>query len=341
MIGILFTHSIQAFSVHFFNENNIFIGTTNEFIFYSALINIGKFATIVFFIISGFLFQLNEHKYSSFKAFINNKYQKLLKPYLIIFLIPILIYNLPIKPFISAPEHVTVLVYVVNILKKIFFSNYWFIPVLFIYFIGNFFLPFRYMKWVFPVAVLITIFYSFNLYNPIIPTSHTLGFLGFCSFFFLGRIMVNLKPLSSITNSWAIISLCICGFLFSIIETCILHYSFSQADCWNTLKISNIFYSLTALLLLKDKVIMPSYLLKVDTYMIYLFHPHLKGIILKAIVYMEGEGLIASRNQFTTFSYVIIFLLLCYFMERIYSKIKSQAFQVNIFKASFLLRGRS
>jgi probable poly-beta-1,6-N-acetyl-D-glucosamine export protein len=343
MLGVLFVHSTEAFTVHYFdNANHFFSGTRNDFLFFSVIVNLCKFSTIAFFIISGYLFQLNEEKYSSsFKKFITNKYKKLLKPYLVIFILPIVIYHLILKRFLAVDDDITFASSLLNIVKQVFLSSYWFIPVLLFYFIVNFFLPYKYIKYIFLPSLAITLFYAFNLYFPLIPTNHTLSFLGFLSFFLLGRISFNTNLNMLPKKRWLVISIFLLGFVLTVWESWFLNYSFQQHDSWNTLKLSNILYSLGTLILLKDRLSVPKPLLKVDTYFIYLIHPHLKLGFLKLVLFLEAAGIMSASSKFNTILYIVVFIMGCYMIERIYTKIKNNPFEIRILKASLLLRSKS
>jgi probable poly-beta-1,6-N-acetyl-D-glucosamine export protein len=342
MIGILFGHSTQIFSSYLFNQSHIFIGSKNQFLFYSMMLDLWKFATIVFFIISGYLFQLNRHKYNSFKTFIHNKYKKLLQPYIIIFFIPLLLINLPIKPFFTAASFdLTLSSFCISILKQIFFSNYWFIPVLVIYFIINFFLPYKYLKFAFPVSVAITLFYSFNLYHPIVPTAHTLSILGFCSFFFLGRVVAKSGRYFSFNKLAPAIILFVLAFAFTVFESYWLSYSCKQVDAWNTLKLSNVLYALAVLSLLNNRVVIPKKLLETDTYFIYLSHPHMKRVVLLVLAYLDKNSFIVPHSWLTTSITTIIFIILCYGCERFYTKAKLSSFTIDFHKPFFVLKPKS
>lgn len=310
MFGVLFIHSAGSYL-------KFFVSKENTFGVFSFLISIMKFSTIVFFLISGYLFELNKNKYVDFKTFLIGKYSNLLKPYLTIFLIPICLFFFFSHPdFHEATFKTVINWYVKTIFDQIFLTNYWFIPVLVLYFMVNFFVPYRALKILFPISIAITLFYSINLYFNFVRTEHTLSFLGFLSFFFLGRLQAykKYKPVKFYCKI-------ILAFLFlflSLAETNVLHYYFHSQDAANTLKISNILFSISIVVLLKDMRQFPAKILKIDTYFIYLIHMHVLRITSLLLILLNFQ----LQSWSVYFVLIISFILLCLVVETIITRIR-------------------
>jgi hypothetical protein len=315
MIGILLIHTSGALSLHLFDAQQNFIGTKGDFLFYSFFVDLAKISTIIFFIISGYLYQINEKKYL-FKKFVLNKYKKLLIPYFKIFVLPIILFLLFIRPFFGLPDPLTLHSFLVDLFKEIFFSNYWFVPTLFIYFILNYFIPFRYVKYLLPVAIVITLFYSLNIYYSKVITYNATNALGFLSFFLLGRVFTQTNFTIPKRYRSAAIALVILAFSLCLLESWILSYSFFQVDAWNTLRFGNVVLALIMLVVFKDVIRVPSSLLKIDTYFLYLFHPHL----LRLLLVLETKGLINVTNKVYFILYLACFLMICLLTQVIYKR---------------------
>lgn len=278
MFGVLFMHAsflhwqvLHNLDVNFFNNSQL------SFSFFSVAISLFKFSSIIFFLISGYLFETNKRRYTDFKKFVLDKYHALLKPYLVIFFIPVCLFLLLVQPYFGDTYNLSFTGYLKNITSAVFLSNYWFVPVLLLYFILNFFIPYKWLKVLFPLSILITLSYSLNLYLNLISTVHTLSFIGFLSFFFLGRMQVH-KVYKPVKLHFKIL-LVILFLLLSIAESHFLFYKVHQFDAWNTLKFSNILYSIAVVLLLTHVPEFPPAFKRINTYFIYLIHPHLLKII--------------------------------------------------------------
>jgi len=310
MFGILVTHSVGSYLKFIVSNDNVFDVSL-------AIVSIVKFSTIVFFLISGYLFELNKNKYTDFKLFMKGKYTNLVKPYLLLFLIPICLFFLVFHPNFHETSFKTIAFwYLETILEQVFLTNYWFIPVLLLYFVINFFTPYKALRILFPISICITLFYSVNLYYNFIRTEHTLSFLGFLSFFFLGRIQVykKYKPIKIYFK----ILLTVLFFILSIAEARLLHYHFHSTDAENTLRISSIFFSLSVVVLLKDLPQLPTRILQIDTYFIYLIHIHLLRIT--SFVYVLANFKLYSWPLFIIL--IFSFILLCVAIQSATSRIK-------------------
>lgn len=229
-----------------------------------------KPATILFFIISGYLFEAKFGSYSSnsFGNFFIKKTKTLLLPYFFIFILFNLVYNLFIEPNFGEVKHsVNYLQEMNHFFNIIFYSTYWFIPVLFLYIILNYFINSSVVWYWFWPSLLVTIFYSLNIYFHFTThTGHTTAIPGFMTFFLLGRLIFMGKFNGT---KFRIVILGV-AFVSSLFESLFLGYD------TNTLRFFNGIYSVLFFLSLKEffgKFSIPIFFTSINYYFFYLIHP--------------------------------------------------------------------
>ena len=97
--GVIVIHVMQLFFIQY--------SLTIPYLITALLVNLVKFATIFFFIFSGYLFQVKYDKYRElgFIKFLLNKLHRLLLPYFVIFILPDFIYSVFINPNVGIDKH--------------------------------------------------------------------------------------------------------------------------------------------------------------------------------------------------------------------------------------------
>lgn len=284
MMGIVMEHSV-------FNGTYIFDGFPPKHILYMCLIQLSKFGTIAFFILAGFLLGDKFTTYSSW-AYFKRRLSNTFLPWLIwslIFLIAVLAqrYVAIHKSgddyfFLDELKSTSKMVY--------FFTNYWFI-INFLFCIAILLLFKRnlYSAWVGILFLICTLIYSVNVYNEWFTPTHTLAIFGFIFYLWLGAMCNKYwEQLSSTINKTSIlwfIMLCLITFIWSVYDVRNLIEA-KSTDPYNTLRLSNIFYSIAAVMLLIKiknfqftKYLQP----RKTTYGIYLIHFIFVGNILPEI----------------------------------------------------------
>ena len=331
-IGIIdFTNEITEKSLQV-NSSQILMGA-----FYS---NLFKPGTILFFIISGFLFEMQCEKFTNFRVFIKKKTKSLLRPYLIIFVIPIFIIIGFIEPNLGIiKERIDIFILVKKAMDLILFGIYWFVPALFVTLIINYFIKTKNLFKALALFGFIWVFFYINLYCQFVMTSHTVWFIGFFFIFTLGRLMyvyndkiANLKFINRNNLIFAIILFYIISNIESVL---VLMYGYN-IDCINTLRVGNILYSFSLFYLLNILFNRVKFTLPIDVsfYFIYLVHP----FILKSTTFLM------LKNNLTVFEYpiqyfynIIHFLIVittCVAIQQIFFKLrfKSKYLSEYVFK---------
>ncbi|WP_207429757.1 acyltransferase family protein [Pedobacter sp. SYSU D00535] len=244
-----------------------------------------KFGSILFMVISGFLFQKSVLKYKP-TDLISKKVTTVLIPSLF-FMLPWLILNIAILPFVGEKTTEVTEEYVYAQVYNIFFrSIYWFPINLFLIFIVNSFIrDTKVLKNLFIPAVLVTLFYSLNIYQHWVPRRHNSALLGYFSFFFAGRLLqVHYGMIKSLIETYTRSFLHKTGFAVLLLlffgmaafETYTIQAT-STTDPFNILRASNIIYSglfLVVLFQIRKALSFASYFKDKSVFLIYLIHPY-------------------------------------------------------------------
>lgn len=278
MFGIVFEHS-TLFDTYYYQD---FFSS----MFQASVMQFFKFSTIAFFIIAGFLINHKITEYTTLQ-YLRNRVKSTIGPWAFWLntLIILDLVNLFVKYFRYHKERP---LFPVNFLNFLYSEYYDIIAKTSFWFILNFLicitilLVFR--KYIYKTAFavvlcLASLFYSINLYYGWIVTSHTMAMFGFVYFLWLGvylnkNFSVIQHFISKTSLIWFIIVTGI-FFVFADLETVYLQH-LGSTDSYNTLRITNILYSLAFfMLLLKvgsidfiNKLFRP----RETTYGIYLLH---------------------------------------------------------------------
>ena len=278
MMGIVFEHCTV-------------IGEANYVSLYSGILQASvmqffKFATIVFFIIGGFLIN---HKFTEYTPgeYIKNRLKSTIGPWffwlnMYVFVnIGSLLYRkyLIYHGDYDMPDHFFKFIGQ-QYYELILFSSYWFI-LNFLICICILLLFKRYIYSIYfgMALALISLFYSFNLYHGWVYTSHTTALFGFVFYLWLG-VLIN-KHYNDVNrfikrkSLWYFIGSTALFFLLGDAETLYLK-SLGINDAYNTLRITNVLYSLSfffLLLKIGPISVINSYLRpRATTFGIYLVH---------------------------------------------------------------------
>lgn len=251
MIGIVFEHAAIVGDPK-----------TSDFLpemLHVSVMQLFKFATIAFFLIGGFLIN---HKFTEYTAsqYLKNRFKSTIKPWLF-WLHVLLLCNIGsllfkyLKDGNSDRLPSSFLSYIGEQYYQVaFFSSFWFVlNFLICISILLLFKRFIYKIWFGVVLFLISLFYGFNLYQGWIITSHTTAIFGFVFYLWLGvfanKYYEQLFAFINKTSIWMFVAITFFFFLLADLEALYLK-SLAVNDIYNTLRVSNIVYSLSFFLIL-------------------------------------------------------------------------------------------
>ncbi|WP_316735287.1 acyltransferase [Pedobacter aquatilis] len=252
IITIVIEHSYFWPSYQYFKN-------IDEQIIQTITMELFKFGTITFYILAGFLIGDKIHTTTSLQ-YLKRRFDGTFKPWLfwiIVFLI--LIYANALIIFIKggdAPAFENPLMYFWEKIKYIIVdTSFWFI----LNFLGSIsilllFRRYLYSKWVGLLLGTCSIFYSVDIYYHWIPSGHTTAILGFVFYLWIGVILhkyfSQFNEWIKLIKLWHLILLSAITFSLSCFESLYIMNNHIHADPYNTLKITNIIYSLAVFLLL-------------------------------------------------------------------------------------------
>lgn len=289
MFGIVIEHSSAFWLLKYDNYG--------EKLIQAAYMGFFKFATIAFFLISGFLIN---HKFTEYTPlqYMRNRFKNTIGPWLFWILIYLVLTAgqqvfMVLKTSVGNRHPVDWYDVTVGMFfRVIFHSNYWFI-LNFLICIAILLLFKKYIyKWGFGLVLgLFSFFYSVNLYFGWLPVEHTTALFGFVFYLWLGitlnRYYDQVKAVLSRISFVSLLAINLVLFVLSTLESVHL-MDLNLNDPFNTLRVTNIFYSLGMFaLLLKmgdmkgvQKALNPRH----TTFGIYLLHPIIIDRLLIEIV---------------------------------------------------------
>lgn len=247
MIGIVMEHSVYV-------GTYVFKGLNTNHLVYMGLIQLSKFGTIAFFLLAGFLIGDKFKDYSPlvyFKRRLSNTF----KPWLLwslVFLFAILFKEWVVMhrdatfDYLGSLEQTLKIVYL--------FSNYWFIiNFLICIAILLIFRKYLYSNFLGLVLLVASLTYSVNIYFEWFEPLHTTAIFGFVFYLWLGAKLhqkwdVVEKTIQKIPLFIFLIAFG-ATFVLSLNETAYL-WSIKSTDPYNTLRLSNILYSMASIALL-------------------------------------------------------------------------------------------
>ncbi|WP_207423221.1 acyltransferase family protein [Desertivirga brevis] len=245
-----------------------------------------KFGSLLFMIIGGFLFQNSVNKYS-YAELIRRKALTILIPTLI-FIFPWIVLNLLVLPQLGEKKQAIDLQFAGKELFNLFFrSIYWFpINLFLILLLNNYIRSIKLVKFLLVPAILITLFYSINIYFHWIPRKHNSAILAYFSFFFLGRLLfIYFQPIkhflgylkSSLMLRLSTTFATLSAFGLSVYESYSIQEANLRTDPGNILRFSNIIYTFLLLVLLfnyRERIKTGNYFKEKTVFLIYLVHPY-------------------------------------------------------------------
>lgn len=253
---------------------------SSKYWLFLLLVQFAKFGTVIFFLLAGFLIGEKFTDYTP-GQYLKRRFSSTFGPWVFWSLIFILcfIINLHVKARMYHDDRFNI----TNILKEVkivyLYTNYWFI----INFMVSITLLLIFKRHLYSstfgsILLLFTLFYSVNIHFEWIDPSHTIAILGFIFFLWLGAQMrkhwIIVETRVEQIPYKSIVLFILLTFGLSVWEIRELSYHHS-IDPYNTLRLSNILYSLAVfLLLVKVKHFKPIWYLKSrqTTYGIYLIH---------------------------------------------------------------------
>ncbi|WP_344769839.1 acyltransferase [Pedobacter ginsengiterrae] len=316
MMGIVFEHSATLWGAKY--------DSVGETILQIASMQFFKFATVAFFLIGGFLINYKFTEYTP-GNYIKRRFTNTIKPWLVWILVLVVanfIQNWIVFKrgnntglFLNDP-----ITYFSNELKYILFeSSFWFIlNFLICITILLAFKKYLYKFWFGLVLLLCSLTYSFNLYTEWFVTHHSTALFGFVFYLWLGVFLNrNFEKITQFIKSisWEqMIGLNSVLFVLACAETYLLMTRGSH-DEYNTLRITNILYSLSMFgLLLKvgdiktvDRILTP----RQSTFGIYLIHQILIIRLLPEL--FKGEILaVISSSVYLNIGFSVLRFLIVY-----------------------------
>lgn len=322
MIGIVFEHCSVLWG-------DLYVGT-NDRIIQASAVQFFKFATIAFFLIGGFLIN---HKFTEYTPleYLRNRFRNTIGPWLfwIAVFIALNLAHMFFMHYKFGKEEVPILEFIGGEFANIvFYTSYWFIlNFLICIAILLIFRRYIYHLWFGIILGFISLFYSFNLYHGWIGTEHTTALFGFVFYLWLG-VYINryYEKVSKFINriSWFwIITINIILFIVADMEILFL-MDRNSADAFNTLRISNILYSISMFaLLLKlgplnklQKSLKP----RQTTFGVYLIHQILVFRLLPEI-FRPSSFNVNEMTVFQATAYTCIRFLLVYTLSFLFVKL--------------------
>lgn len=243
-----------------------------------------KFGSVIFFLLAGFLIGDKIDQYKPLE-YLKRRFDNTFKPWLfwvaIYMLIEYINSAVGYLRFGGSDAFSKPGTYLYELITYVLFeTSFWFI----INFLVGIAILMLFRKYIYSfkfglILLLCSLFYAVNIYHDWIPSRHTTAFLGFVFYIWLG-VQMNRYYSDFLTwiNKTSILSItlvCVVSFFLASAESLYLTNFYPKADPYNTLRFTNILYSLIAFLLL-FKIGNIKWIKKLDprntTFGIYLIH---------------------------------------------------------------------
>jgi hypothetical protein len=288
MISIVMEHCTDFFGLKYtqFSQQLVQVNSIQFF----------KFGTVIFFLLSGFLIG-DKIKTSSPKEYLQRRFKNTFKPWLFWVFVLILL-NYLTSAIIYFRFHpadfwqTPTLPITYQLTHTILYTSFWFI----INFMVCLAILLAFKKYLDSfyfggILFLFSVFYSVNLYFSWIPTEHTVAMLGFVFYLWLGyqlnRYFDRFKLWVSNFAGWKLVGILILTYVIACAESLNLLHLGSD-DAFNTLRFSNIIYSLVFFVLLfkySPYLNVSFFKPRQVTFGIYLIHQILVFQLIPAIFY--------------------------------------------------------
>lgn len=277
MIGIVMEHC-AAVNAPFYSNSTL------DTVVETSLIQLFKFSTIAFFLIGGFLINHKFQEYTT-KQYLKNRVKSTIKPWIFWMLAYIIITMLDrFVAYAKGSDSAMVdhfFRYTGNLLVfTVFFTSSWFVlNFLICICILLIFKRYLYKAWFGVTLAVISLFYSLNLYQNWFVTTHSTALFGFVFYLWLGvnlnKYYERVMKIIDATSWFKMICLMTLLFVVALLESLKL-IDLGSKDPYNTLRVSNIVYSLgmfTLLLKLGSiKFLQEQFEPRKTTFGIYLVH---------------------------------------------------------------------
>lgn len=277
MLSIVAEHSF------FFNDTIYHPSNPWKQVVFSTSIQLVKFGTISFFLIAGFLIGEKFTEYTPLQ-YLKRRIKNTVTPWLFWSLFFVMVWV--VRDIIVAYRFNGGHLYhdfsnkVIDHFRIIYiFSNYWFIPnFLCCITILLIFRRYLYSNWLGNILLIFTLLYAVNIYTNWFEPRHPTAILGFVFFLWLGaQFNRDFKYFESQINKlsvWFWLLLTLVTLIIGVKESLVLR-SINSVDPYNSLRISNILYSLSCFFLLirvKNLKVINVLKPRETTYGIYLIH---------------------------------------------------------------------
>lgn len=306
MICIVFEHCTHV-GIYIFPNLSV------NNLFYMSLVQLPKLGTISFFVLAGFLIGSKFKEYTPLNYF-KRRLSSTFGPWL--FWSLLFVFSMSLKFYIiykKNPDFVLLDTVLKSFETVYLFSNYWFI-INFLICIGILLL-FRkhlYSKTLGAVFCVFTLIYSVNIYCLWFPPMHTMAIFGFVFFLWLGaqcnHYWDQIEQWIAKISYGLLIALLIVTYVLSVLEIAYL-FNLHSIDPYNTLRFSNILYSLVCIVLLLKIRNFPftAYLRpRETTFGIFLIHYIIVFNVLPEIL---RPFHIPLNSELTVFSMIIVSLI--------------------------------
>nr|WP_068886796.1 acyltransferase [Pedobacter panaciterrae] len=250
MMGIVFEHCAAVRSGIY---SSLF-DTTVE----TSLIQSFKFSTIAFFLIGGFLINHKFQEYTA-KEYLKNRFKSTIRPWLFWLLVFVALMILDrYVAYVKGRDNTIVTDFFgyawSQFVFGLFYTSSWFVlNFLLCICILLIFKKYLYNWWFGAILGIISLVYSFNLYHNWFVTKHSMALFGFVFYLWLGVILNRYfdKVMNYIKRiKWPTMILTVAGFFaLAVLESFEL-LNLGSEDAYNTLRVSNIFYSFAMFALL-------------------------------------------------------------------------------------------
>ena len=247
MMGIIMEHST-------YNGTYIYNGFPTAHIVYMSLIQIPKFGTAAFFILAGFLLGSKFVDYTP-GQYLKRRLANTLIPWIMWSLLFVVTMYIRIYIETHKQPDFDPIGTIGEVFASVYlYTNYWFI-INFLICIAVLLLFKRYLysMWLGLALFLVSLVYSLNIHHEWFVPQHTTAIFGFVFFLWLGaqlnhywdkvQMWLNKIPY------WVLFILLVATFYSCIYEITNL-FEYKSVDPYNTLRVSNLFYSLVAMMLL-------------------------------------------------------------------------------------------
>jgi probable poly-beta-1,6-N-acetyl-D-glucosamine export protein len=292
---------------------------------YLYMMQATKFGTISFFLLAGFLIS---DKFTTYTPgeYLKRRFNNTFGPWLfwsLVFLAAFAI-NLRVKENIYHDGRFNMGAILAEVKEIYLYTNYWFIINFMISItLLLIFKRFLYNKWFGLVLLSFTVFYSINVHYEWISAAHTTAILGFVFFLWLGaQLRKNFAVVDewSVKTPYGILILLVVATGFAAVQEALYLEHHHSVHNFNTLKATNILYSLSMFaLLLKIRTLKPLYDLKPrdTTFGIYLVHAIILGFVTPEILrplHIDAAEIslpyfVAYKTLFFLLSYAITWII--------------------------------